>query len=120
MADLRAMLESLGYDDVRTHLQSGNAIFSAGPGKDATLEQQISAGIKATFGMEVAVMVRTARRLRRLSTSNPFIARGVDTSELHATFLVGDATRREDRRRRPRCVRARRVRGRRPRDLRAV
>jgi uncharacterized protein (DUF1697 family) len=26
MADLRALLEGLGYDDVRTHLQSGNVV----------------------------------------------------------------------------------------------
>lgn len=29
MADLRALLEGLGYDDVRTHLQSGNGVFRA-------------------------------------------------------------------------------------------
>jgi uncharacterized protein (DUF1697 family) len=88
MADLRKMLESLGYDDVRTHLQSGNALFVAGAGKDAKLEQDISAAIKSTFGMEVAVLVRTAAELASVVDSNPFIARGVDTSELHATFLA--------------------------------
>lgn len=87
MADLRAMLESLGYEDVRTHIQSGNAIFNAGAGKDATLEQQISAGIKATFGMEVAVMVRTAKEIASVVDANPFVVRGVNTKELHATFL---------------------------------
>ena len=30
MADLRSLLEGLGYDDVRTHLQSGNAVFRTG------------------------------------------------------------------------------------------
>ena len=90
MADLRAMLESLGYDDVRTHLQSGNAIFEAGAGKDATLEIQISAGIKAAFGMEVAVMVRTAVEIAAVVDSNPFVARGVDTNELHATFVAAE------------------------------
>jgi uncharacterized protein (DUF1697 family) len=88
MADLRALLESLGYDEVRTHLQSGNAIFVAGAAKDATLEQQISAGIKATFGMEVAVMVRTAAEIASVVDSNPFVARGINASELHATFLA--------------------------------
>ena len=29
MADLRELLEGLGYDDVRTLLQSGNAVFRA-------------------------------------------------------------------------------------------
>ena len=88
MADLRAMLESLGYEDVRTHLQSGNAIFAGGKGKDAALEQEISAGIKETFGMEVAVMVRTAAEIAAVVDSNPFVARGVDSSELHATFVA--------------------------------
>jgi uncharacterized protein (DUF1697 family) len=88
MADLRAMLESLGYDDVRTHLQSGNAFFAAGAGKDSKLEQEISAAIKATFGMQVAVLVRTATELASVVDSNPFVARGIDTSELHATFVA--------------------------------
>ena len=30
MADLRALLEDLGYADVRTHLQSGNAVLTTG------------------------------------------------------------------------------------------
>lgn len=88
MADLRAMLESLGYTDVRTHLQSGNAIFVGGTGKDATLEQEISAGIKKAFKMDVAVLVRTAAEIVSVVDSNPFVARGVDTRELHATFLA--------------------------------
>ncbi|HEY6469630.1 MAG TPA: DUF1697 domain-containing protein [Candidatus Dormibacteraeota bacterium] len=88
MADLRAMLKSLGYQDVRTHLQSGNAIFVAGKGKDATLEQEISAAIKATFGMDVAVLVRTAPELASVVDSNPFVAQGADSSELHATFVA--------------------------------
>jgi uncharacterized protein (DUF1697 family) len=88
MADLRAMLESLGYQDVRTLLQSGNAIFVAGKGKDATLEQEISAAIKATFGMEVAVLVRTAAEVAAVVDSNPFVAQGADSSELHATFVA--------------------------------
>jgi uncharacterized protein (DUF1697 family) len=91
MADLRAMLESLGYKEIRTHLQSGNAIFVAGAGKDAVLEQQISAGIKKTFGMDVAVLVRTAAEIVSVVDANPFVARHVDTRELHATFLAAAA-----------------------------
>ncbi len=88
MADLRAMLELLGYKDVRTHLQSGNALFAAGKGKDATLEQEISAAIKATFGMEVAVLVRSAAELASVVDSNPFVAQGAASSELLATFVA--------------------------------
>jgi uncharacterized protein (DUF1697 family) len=87
MADLRSMLESLGYEAVRTNLQSGNALFVAGARNDSKLEQEISAAIKATFGMEVAVLVRTAAELASVVDSNPFVGRA-DASELHATFVA--------------------------------
>jgi uncharacterized protein (DUF1697 family) len=88
MSELRTMLNSLGYTDIRTHLQSGNAIFSAPRRKPEALEQELSAGIQNTFGMDVAVMVRTAAELAAVVDANPFAARGVDTRELHATFLA--------------------------------
>ena len=31
MADLRTLLEGHGYEDVRTHLQSGNVVLTAAP-----------------------------------------------------------------------------------------
>jgi uncharacterized protein (DUF1697 family) len=88
MSELRTMLISLGYADIRTHLQSGNAIFAAQGRKPVSLEQELSAGIRNTFGMDAAVMVRTAAELAAVVDANPFVARGVDTRELHATFLA--------------------------------
>lgn len=87
MADLRVMLESLGYGDVRTLLQSGNALFATGPRKAESLEQEVSAGIKAAFGMEVATIVRSTPEFVAAVDANPFLVSGVDTAELHATFL---------------------------------
>ncbi len=87
MSDLRDLLISRGYADVRTHLQSGNAIFSAGR-RPETIEQEISSGIRKEFGMDVTVLLRSAAELAAVVGSNPFIARGVTTSELHATFLA--------------------------------
>lgn len=87
MSDLRDLLISLGYADVRTHLQSGNAIFSARPKPDK-IEQEISSGIRKVFGMDVAVLLRSAAELAAVVAANPFITRGVNTCELHATFLA--------------------------------
>jgi uncharacterized protein (DUF1697 family) len=88
MSDLRDLLISVGFADVRTHLQSGNAIFSGARQKPAAIEQEISAGIRKAFGMDVAVLVRSAAELAAVVEANPFIARGVTTNELHATFLA--------------------------------
>jgi uncharacterized protein (DUF1697 family) len=62
MADLRALLEDLGYEDVRTHLQSGNAVLSTGDRPTAVAEA-IGAGMADRFGMEVRVVVRTAAQM---------------------------------------------------------
>jgi uncharacterized protein (DUF1697 family) len=88
MAELRDMMLSLGCTDVRTHLQSGNAIFSAAERKSAVLERELSLGIKRAFGMEVAVLVRSAAEFAAAVDANPFPARGIGTNELHATFLA--------------------------------
>jgi uncharacterized protein (DUF1697 family) len=90
MVDLRGMLESLGYSDVITQGQSGNAIFSSGQGKAGPMEEEISARIKSTFGMNVVVMLRTADELAAVVDANPFVARNLPASDLHAVFLSAD------------------------------
>lgn len=87
MADLRSLLESLGYDNVRTHLQSGNAIFTAERGQAEELERHIASRIEADLGLDVKVMVRSADELAAIFDGNPFVAQGVDSKELHVVFL---------------------------------
>ncbi|MFD1933534.1 MULTISPECIES: DUF1697 domain-containing protein [Nonomuraea] len=71
MAALRAMLEGLGYSDVRTHLRSGNAVFSAEPQPREKIEKAIRDGL----ALPVAVMVRTADELRAVVDGNPLEVR---------------------------------------------
>ena len=88
MADLRAQLESLGYDDVRTHAVAGNALFSAS-GSAASIEKAIEGAIEKGSGLSVTVMVRTVKQLGAVVADNPFARSGVDRKELHAVFLSG-------------------------------
>ena len=70
MADLRTVLEEAGYEDVRTHLQSGNVVLSSplSPRKlEAKLEQQLAAGL----GMDVQVLVRTRAELAKIVALDP-------------------------------------------------
>jgi uncharacterized protein (DUF1697 family) len=90
MADLRAMLESLGNGDVRSLGQSGNLIFSSAQRMAEPLKQRVADGIRATFGLDVAVLLRTADELAAAVEANPFVARGVDAAELHAAFLSAE------------------------------
>jgi uncharacterized protein (DUF1697 family) len=88
MADLRALLSSLGYGEVRTHLQSGNAVFTAPASTDAAeLEKAIAAQISADLGLDVSVMVRTGAEIVAAAEGNPFLAKTSDPKQLHAGFL---------------------------------
>lgn len=89
MSDLRALLEALGYADVRTHLQSGNAIFTTQRLDAADIEQEMSAGIRREIGMEVTVLVRAAAELRAVIAANPFTDTGTAPNDMHVTFLSG-------------------------------
>lgn len=85
MADLRELLESLGFEGVRTHGQSGNVVFEA-KGTEPKLAAAIGAGIKSRFGMDVAVLVRSADELAAVVADNP-LAGKCDPKELHFSFL---------------------------------
>ena len=71
MATARERLESLGYDDVASFVNSGNLLFSAS-GKPPALEKKIRAALEDTFGFEVTTFVRTAAQVRALATNKPF------------------------------------------------
>jgi uncharacterized protein (DUF1697 family) len=87
MADLRRLLESLGCRDVRTLLQSGNAVFTGGRGGATARQRQIASRIDSELGLDVKVLVRTADQLAAVAEKNPFAARGVGPKELHVAFL---------------------------------
>jgi uncharacterized protein (DUF1697 family) len=66
MQELRELLASAGFEDVRTYLQSGNVVLSsrAAPEQVAhTCEQQIA----ARFGLDIQVVVRTREELAEVA-----------------------------------------------------
>jgi uncharacterized protein (DUF1697 family) len=87
MADLRALLESLGYDSVRTLLASGNAVFTTARGSAPELERAIATRIALDHGMDVKILVRSSGEFAKVFAGNPFPAEGVPSKELHAAFL---------------------------------
>jgi uncharacterized protein (DUF1697 family) len=75
MADLRELLTGLGYADVRTHLQSGNAVFSTGA-KPATVASEIEEALADRVG------VRTGRQLTAAMAADP-LAEIADNGSRH-------------------------------------
>ena len=71
MADLRDLCAEIGWEDVRTYIQSGNLVFRAiaTPG---ALEAQLEKAIQQRFGLEVPVFVRSASQWSAIVQFNPF------------------------------------------------
>jgi uncharacterized protein (DUF1697 family) len=70
MTALKACFESLGFQDVRTYIQSGNVLFSAA-GSNAKLTKQIEAALSKTFNYKARVVVRSLRQLKGIVTNAP-------------------------------------------------
>ena len=91
MEDLRKDFESIGLQNVKTVLASGNVVFEApGENRPAVLAQEISRKLKGATGREVLTIVRPVDELRELAAKEPF--RGIEVTggtRLFVTFLAG-------------------------------
>lgn len=87
MSQLRATLEGLGYRNVATYIQSGNAVFDAG-GAAATVAKALSAALEKQAGAPVGVIVRTHEELGRVIAGNPFAEEAAaEGARVHVGFL---------------------------------
>ena len=86
MAALRELMQGLGYADVVTHLQSGNAVFSSAK-QPRTLERAIADGISTEFAMDVKVVIRTAAQLTGVAGRCPLPDGPENPSRFFVAFL---------------------------------
>jgi uncharacterized protein (DUF1697 family) len=89
MAELEQTVESLGFDDVRTLLRSGNVVFTGKREDPDKLARTIEQGIERRFGMQVGVVVRTAEELAAVIAANPIPEAAGEGSNLHVMFAGG-------------------------------
>src|SRR5690349_10681340 len=71
MAELRALCEEIGWEDVATYIQSGNVVFATA-GQAEAIEQRLEEAIAKRFGLDVPVIVRSAAEWAKLAAGNPF------------------------------------------------
>jgi len=86
MDDLRALIADVGGTDVRTYIQSGNAVFRSRRSPSAII-RSLEGGLESILGPTVAVLVRTKDELDGVIKTNPFVRRREDVGSLHVTFL---------------------------------
>lgn len=72
MADLRRMLADLGFENPRTLLASGNAVFDAKETDSAKLEALLGRAFEARLGFRTDFLLRDAADLAAIRRDNPF------------------------------------------------
>lgn len=87
MQDLRDLLASLGCEDVRTYIQSGNAVFRSTREPDG-LAKDIAAAVDERFGFRPAVLILGVERFRGIAAANPYRAAEATPAQLHVSFLA--------------------------------
>ncbi|KPH99261.1 protein of unknown function DUF1697 [Actinobacteria bacterium OK074] len=92
MAELRSLLQGLGYTGTATYLQSGNAVFTAETGDEESLAAEISRAIEKHFGFDVDVLVRDHAYLRAVREACPFPAAELEAKQLHVTYFSKPVT----------------------------
>jgi uncharacterized protein (DUF1697 family) len=88
MDQLRKAFEELGFEDVKTYIQSGNVVFKAPTRAPENLVKRIEEKVMRQFGFPVPVVVKTADEIGEVIRNNPLVKeKGIDLSKLHVTFL---------------------------------
>ena len=87
MADLRALLESMGYSRVQTLLNSGNAVFDGPTVVALKHAQQIQAAVLATLGVDALVIVKSSKDINAAIDGNTLTTVATDPSRLMVAFM---------------------------------
>lgn len=89
MSRLRDVYAALGFDDVRSYIQSGNLVFHSSQRSEAAVTSAIEGAIVDEFGLAVRVLVRSHADMAKIARSHPFAQQvGGKGSALYVTFLA--------------------------------
>jgi len=93
MADLRTLVEKLGYGDVRTLLNSGNIVFTGPSALQGAVAARIEAALSRRLGVAARVTVLTAAELASAAAENPLVEIAPNPSRLLVAVLANPADR---------------------------
>jgi uncharacterized protein (DUF1697 family) len=71
MKDLAAICTHIGFENVRTYLNSGNVIFQS-PLREAALQKALEMELTGKTGKDIGVVIRSSGDLERVVNGNPF------------------------------------------------
>lgn len=90
MSDLTAMFESLGFENVKTYINSGNLAFDGRKTSESKLAERIEKVVESNVGKPVSVMVRSQADIKHVLDSNPYEGEYESHKEMHVLFMKSE------------------------------
>ncbi len=88
METLREVCSSLGFEKVRTYINSGNIVLETRKSNNIKLAARISKAIEKEFSLSIKVIVRSISEIEKIIKNNPFEGQFENDKDLHVFFLV--------------------------------
>lgn len=92
MKELRDLAETLGFEEPKTYIQSGNMVFGSAEKSAGKLEERLAAAINKQFGFAPMVLMRRTADLEKAMKGNPFASKVTEGKQCHIYFLDGQAS----------------------------
>jgi uncharacterized protein (DUF1697 family) len=88
MEDLRKLLESAGFENVKTYIQSGNVIVDSAEKSKQAVGEKIKSLIRDHYGFDVSILVLNRADLEKAIRENPFLSeKDIDIKQVYIAFL---------------------------------
>lgn len=90
MEDLRKLMESSGYKNIKTYIQSGNVIFESNTKDKSIIAKHIEEVIEKQYGFDVSVFVIDGNDINKAVDNNPYATKEEieeGTKKIYVTFL---------------------------------
>lgn len=96
METLRAAFAALGFENVKSYINSGNLAFDTSKTDDLKLAAKIHDSIKKDFGFDISVMVRPVAEIDDVIKNNPFEGQFENDKYMHLFFLNDELTKEQE------------------------
>ncbi len=87
MKRLAEIVSALGFEDVRTHLQSGNVVFTSDDDFETHIASTIEAAIEQAVGFRPKVILRSKTEIDAVFDANPLLTPATNPSRLITVFF---------------------------------
>ncbi len=87
MERLREVFREMGFENVKTYIQSGNVVFESDETDDEKLAAKIAAAVEKEF-FKTPVMVRSIDEIKDAVENNPFVGEEFEDRLFHLVFLA--------------------------------